>query len=378
MKFTTPSNLLREHLSTVSKVISNKTKHTIMESVLFEINGDALQLTATDGETRLISQMPIEEKSGNDISFTVKAKQLLEPLSEIANQNLTLELNEENMLLELTYSNGYFAFPVQAGAEFPEAEALSGTTMTLTMPVGTFLQGVEHCIYAASNEEIRPLMMGVHLDVRPEHITFAATDGFMLAWYRNSNLGGQVSEPTSFTLQRKPANLLKGILAQEGDSEPLTIEVFRNYATFITPTLELQCRLLEGKYPNYESVVPKGNDKVLEVDRQLLLGAFRRVSIFANETMNLVTLEIQPNSLRLKASDIDFSTSAEETIPASFSQDQTLNISFQAQHFIQVLSILGGDNVTISLGDKAHAALISPSNMPEGVNILAAVMPLVY
>ncbi|MDO5035792.1 MAG: DNA polymerase III subunit beta [Porphyromonas sp.] len=378
MKFTTPSNLLHERFTTVSRVIGGKIQLSIMESVLFEVKGDALHLTATDGETRIICEMPIEDKSGDDVSFTVKARQLLDPLREISNQTITFELNEEEMIVEVNYSNGNFSFPVQSGEDFPEPEALSDQSYTLTIPSATFLQGIESSIYATSNEDIRPLMMGLHLDIRPDCITFVGTDGFLMASYRNYNIKGQVEERNSFTLQKKPANLLRGILTQEGDAEPLEIQVYYNFATFSIGTTELQCRLLEGKYPNYESVIPDGNNKVVEADRMQLLGAFRRVSMFASQPMNLVRLEIESKSMKLLAKDNDFSTSAEETIPCSFSEDKPLTISFRGEHYVNVLGTMIGEMVTIKLGDRAHAALISPSGAPEGVEMLVAIMPLVY
>lgn len=250
--------------------------------------------------------------------------------------------------------------------------------LSLQMPVGTFLEGIDNSNYAASQDDIRPLMMGMHIDIRPEHISFVATDGYVMGLYRNENLAGQATEAEGITLHRKQVQLLKALLSQESADEPLLLQLHNNFVAFSTPTLEVQCRLIEGKYPNYESVIPEGNNKILEVDRLQLMGACKRVSLFGSAAMNVITMEISSNSIRILARDMDYNTSAEEVIPCSFSDPDGLSMAFRPEHFISVLGGSSCETMTIKMGDRSRAALVTPSVTPEGVTIMAAIMPMIF
>lgn len=377
MKFSVLSDYLKDHLDVVNRVISNKSQLSIMEYVLFEIEGNKVKLTATDGETRMLTSMELESKDGDDVSFCVRAKQLLDPLKEIPNLVMSFEIDMEKLILEANYGMGSFSFPLLQGSEFPNSEALTSESVKIEMPVSTFAEGLESTIYAASVEEIRPVMTGVHLDIRPEHLSFVATNGFLLALYRHSALDLGVTERTQVTIQRKPADLLRSLFARANEDEMLTVEIFHNYAVFRSPSMELQCRLLEGKYPNYETVIPTDNDKVMEADRLQLLSATTRVKVFADKGMQLVSFDYSPQQLTLKASDSDFSTSAEESVPVSFSAESA-RFSFRADHVIQILRALPTQNISMKIGDSARAALLSPIGGEVGVEITVAMMPLMF
>ena len=375
MKFTILSDVLRDHLQVVGRVVSSKNSLAIMEFALFEVKGDTLSLTATDGDTRIVTRFALMSKEGEDMSFCVRVRQLLEPLREIPNQVIEFTLNEDHEL-EAKYNNGHFSFPVVQGADFPSVDSLGDDKLAITMPVSNFLEGLENTLYATSSDDVRPIMTGVHMDVRPEHITFVGTNGFLLAYYRHSMLDLGVAEQYKLTLQRKPAQLLSQVL-QKKEDEVVEMEFFPNFALFRTSSIELQCRLLEGKYPNYETVIPKDNDKILEADRLQLLAATRRVSVFANKGMDLVSFDFAPTQLTLKASDIDFSTKAEEVLPVSFSYTEA-RFSFRSEHLIQILGVMPSKEVVMKIGDASRAALISPMEGEAGVEIVVAVMPFVY
>lgn len=375
MKFTILSDVLRDHLQVVGRVVSSKNSLAIMEFALFEVQGDTLSLTATDGETRIVTRVSLVNKEGGDMNFCVRVRQLLEPLREIPNQLIEFDLTDDNEL-EAKYNNGYFSFPVISGSDFPSVEPYGDDKLAIEMPLTNFLEGLENTLYATSTDDVRPIMTGVHMDIRPEHITFVGTNGFLLAYYRHSMLDLGVEEQYRLTLQRKPAQLLSQVL-QKKDDEELQMEFYPNYALFQTSSVELQCRLLEGKYPNYETVIPKDNDKVLEADRLQLLAATRRVAVFANKGMDLVSFDFAPTQLTLKASDIDFSTKAEEVLPVSFSYTEA-RFSFRSEHLIQILGVIPSKDVIMKIGDASRAALISPVGGEAGVEVVVAVMPFVY
>ncbi|MDD7437704.1 MAG: DNA polymerase III subunit beta [Bacteroidales bacterium] len=375
MKFTILSDVLRDHLQVVGRVVSGKNSLAIMEFALFEVKGDTLSLTATDGDTRIVTHFALMSREGEDMSFCARVRQLLEPLREIPNQVIEFTLNEDHEL-EAKYNNGFFSFPVIQGADFPSVESLGSDKLEIKMPVTNFLEGLENTLYATSSDDVRPIMTGVHIDIRPEHITFVGTNGFLLAYYRHSMLDLGVAEQYRLTLQRKPAQLLSQVL-QKKDDEVVEMEFYPNFALFRSSSVELQCRLLEGKYPNYETVIPKDNDKTLEADRLQMLAATRRVSVFANKGMDLVSFDFSPTQLTLKASDIDFSTKAEEVMPVSFSYTEA-RFSFRSEHLIQILSVMPSKEIVMKIGDASRAALISPVGGEAGVEIVVAVMPFVY
>ncbi len=376
MKFKFLSDELREHLQIVGKVIGGKNQPAIMEFALFEVKGEELYLTTTDGETRISTHFHLTSKEGEDMCFCVRVKQLMDPLREISNQMMEFTLNEEQYELQAQYNNGFFSFPVTRGNDFPGVVSLEEGKVQIEMPIANFVEALENTLYATSNDDMRPIMNGIHVDLRPEHITFVATNGYMLAYYRHSMLGLNVDESHKFNLYRKPMQLLSQVLDKE-DEGTLKMEFYDNYARFVCDKIELQCRLLEGKYPNYETVVPEDNDKSLEADRVQMLSATRRVAVFANKGLDLISFDISSTQLTLKSNDIDFSTKAEEVIPVSFSASEA-RFSFRSEHLIQVLSVLSSANIQMKIGDATRAAIITPIGTEAGVEIVIAVMPFIY
>ena len=379
MRITVASDNLYEYIALVSRVISNKVSLPILECILFEVKGSELKLTASDGEMRIETTMALVGDSGAEGSFCVKAKTFMESIREVLSQNLVIVI-DETYKMNVNYANGNFELPAQSGENYPQANPLGDEhTFSLAMPVSTFTEGLEYSFYATSTEDTRPLMMGVYVDSRPDFITFVGTDGFMLALLRNHEITHEEAEgKNSFTLPKKAAQLLRTMLVKEDDESEIKITVYHNFAVIESPKLNLQCRLLEGKYPNYESVIPHDNDKHMVVDRIQLLTAVRRVSIFGNPAMNIISLDINENQLVARASDQEFSTRAEESLPVSFNATEELKISFKASNLISVLSTMPGDNVLMKFGDKSRAVLITPENNDEKLEIMAAVMPMLY
>lgn len=376
MKFKFLSDELREHLQSVGKVIGGKNQPAILEYALFEVRGNELYLTTTDAETRITTHFTLMEKEGEDMAFCVRVKQMLEPLREITNQVMEFILSEEQYELEVRYNNGHFSFPVVKGEDFGEVAKLGENQLKIEMPIANLVEGLENTLFAVSPDDVRPIMNGVHFDIRPEHITFVATNGFMLSYYRHSMLDLDVNEPYGVTLHRKPTQLLSQVLDKD-DEGKVEMTFYQNYAQFKTDKVELQCRILEGKYPNYETVVPVDNDKLLEADRLQLLAATRRVSIFANKGLDLISCNFTPTQLTLKCTDQDFSTKAEETLPISFSAEEA-RFSFRSEFLIQALTTLSTEQIEMKMGDATRAAVLTPVGLEAGVEIVVALMPFVY
>lgn len=394
MTITLSSSQLLDLLQIANRLTSGSKQHSVgmTLSVLFEVKGEELQLIAADDDTRLVMTMPIESVKGEVIPFCIRPEQLLEPLKEVPAQNITMSLNPdlENQNINVSYQGGYFNFMYTPGQNFPVAHRMGGMKFDLDLSVDQLLQGIDLSVYAASADDSRPLVTGVHIDARPEHLTFVSTDGFLLAMCRNSNIhhtpstgsstegdaGTQVLGKDTFTMPRKIVLLVRAFL-QKKEESPIKIKIYENMGEIICDGLEMQFRLLDGKYPNYESVIPTMNDKELEADRELLLSAVRRVSIFANEALDLINLQMTSTELTITARDTDFSANSEEKIPVSFSGSEPMSIGVKSLHLKNALQSLSSQNVLLKLGDSARPMLIKPVEMEDGVDALAAVMPMV-
>lgn len=401
MKFTVGSQQLSSRLSIISRVVpsSSKTGGTsaIINDILFEIKGGILRMTGTDGETRLTLSLRTQTHEGEDYTICIRPEHLLLPLKELPAQDLTFDIDTDNQHINVRYNNGHFDFVGQDASNYPDVAALEEQSTVLDLPTSVFSRGLTYTDYAVSVEDTRPLLGGVHIDISQEQISFAATDGYMMALYKNKSVQLTESpESKSFTLPGKPVSLIKLLFTHrspgttsdvegaEGASEEtaptledtIRVTVYANYATFEREDMRLQCRLLDGKYPNCESVIPQDNDKSIIADRSQLLAAFRRVSIFANDATKLINLVLTPNQLQLDAKDLGYSTSAQETLPVNYSGTEKFEIAFSALHLIKILSILPGNDVELLLGDRAHAAIITPQERDEDETIIAVDMPL--
>ncbi len=390
MIITLSSSQLLDLLQVANRLTAGSKQHSIgiTYSVLFEIKGEQLQLTAADDDTRLLMTMPIQSVEGEIISFCLRPDQLLEPLKEVPAQNITMTLDPSSSSINVTYQGGFFNFMYTAGDNYPEAHPLGGMKFDLDLRVDQLQQGIDLSVYAASTDESRPLVTGVHVDARPDHVTFVSTDGFLLAMCRNHNIhheigaGADPSVPRentkdTFTLSRKIVLLLKALIQKRDDDLEVKIKIYDNMGEILFNGIELQFRLLDGKYPNYESVIPVENDKEMVADREQFLSAVRRVSIFASEVLDLINLQMTSSELTITARDNDYSASSEEKVPISFSSSEPMTIGVKSLHLKNALQSLPSQNILMKLGDSARPMLIKPVEMNEGVEALAAVMPMI-
>ena len=214
-------------------------------------------------------------------------------------------------------------------------------------------------------------MNGVYFDFHTDDLTFVASDGHKLVRLRNLSVKSE--ERASFILPKKPATLLKNLLAKaEG---VVRLQFDDNNAYVRCANCEMVCRLIEGRYPNYNSVIPKENPFQVTIDRMFLLNALKRVSVFSNQSSSLIKLHLEDNLLTVSAQDIDFSTSAEERIPCEYDGDE-LSIGFKATYLIDILGNISSTDVILQLADPSRAGLILPLENQENEDLLMLLMPM--
>ena len=388
MKITLASGELHDLLQSASRLASSNIKGNQLSAstVLMEVSGGKLSVTSTDLETRLHQEMDlVSGGEGEAFSFTVAPAQILTPISELPSQNITIDFDPEEYLILVTYSNGNFQIPVSRSENFPEANPLGDNKYTLEMKVDDLYSGLLHTLYTTQTDE-SSIMSGVHVDARPEFIGFVGTNGYFLGLYKNFSLSHELPEPSgeiipkikdSFTLPKKSAKLLMSLL-DKLDNQPLLINVSDNFVAISCEKLLLQCRLLGMKYPNYESVLPKNNNKELVADRAMLLSALKRVSIFADQALPMVSLDISGNELVIRSRLLEYSSSAEEHVAVSFSSDEVISMNFDPNLLKDVLGNFKSENILIKIGDAARAIIISPMDHAEEEEITATIMPVLY
>ena len=370
MRFDVSSTALLSRLQSISKVIASKNSLPILDSFLFNLEGTKLTMTASDSETRLVTSVDVMNAEGSGV-FAVSAKILLEPLKELPEQPLTFDINDENLEIFIHFQNGKYNFIGQKGDTYPQQKPLNENVVSIALEAQTLLNGISRSIFATADDELRPVMNGIYFDIHQDDLTFVASDGHKLVRLRN--LSVHATEKASFILPKKPANLLKAVLAKE--TEMVTIKFDENNAYINCTNFEMVCRLIEGRFPNYNSVIPQNNPHKVIIDRLSFLNALKRVSVFSNPASSLVKLQLKGSQMKVSAQDIDFSTAAEETIPCQFT-GVDLSIGFKATYLIEILNNIASAEVVVELADPSRAGLIIPVVNEENEDLLMLLMPM--
>ena len=370
MKFNVSSTKLFAQLQAVSRVIASKNSLAILEDVLFDLNGSTLTLTASDGETTIRTSLDVENAEGAG-KVASGARLLLEILKEFSEQPLTFSIDEQNFAVNMVSTNGTYSFVGVNGNEYPEMPATEEDTHSVTMSSKMLLDAINKTIFCTADDELRPVMNGIFFDIATDKITMVATDAHRLVRYTNTSVSA--TEPISFILPKKPATLLKNILGK--DDNEVVITFGQKNAKFEFGQTIVVCRQIEGRFPNYNAVIPQNNQNVVVVDRQTLINACKRVAVFANTGTSLLKLALSENQIKISAQDIDFSTSAEETIACEYN-GMPMSIGFKAPFLIEILNAISSTDVKLQLADPARAGLILPTENEENQDLLLLLMPM--
>ncbi len=370
MKFNVSSSKLFSQLQAVSRVINNKNALPILDDVLFDLSGNELKLTASDGETTIRTSVEVDGVEGSG-KVASAAKLLLETLKEFSEQPLAFTIDENNFAVSMVSQNGTYSFVGVNGNEYPEMPASEADAKALALPANVLQSAIEKTIFCTADDDLRPVMNGIFFDIAEDKVTMVATDAHRLVRYTNDGVKPGVA--ASFILPKKPAGLLKNLLAKE-ESEVKVIFGAKN-ARFEFGSTIIVCRQIEGRFPNYNAVIPQGNQNIVTVDRQTFINACKRVAVFANNGTALLRLALSENNIKISAQDIDFSTSAEEVIACDY-QGSPMAIGFKAPFLIDLLSSIVSADVQLKLADPARAGLILPAENEENEDVLMLLMPM--
>jgi DNA polymerase-3 subunit beta len=371
MKFVVSSTDLLARLLSVSRVISSKNTIPILDNFLFSLKDGYLNITASDLETSLKAGMVIENVS-EEGEITVPAKILVDSLKEFPEQPLEFKTNESASLLEITWVNGNSSLPCTSADDYPKIAELAEESAGFFIPSTSLLEGINRTLYATAEEELRPVMNGIFFDIQQEGITLVASDAHKLVCYSRKDIS--IEQKSSFILPKKPASILKNILSKA--EQEVSIKFDSRNAYFKFESFILVCRLVEGNYPSYKSVIPKNNQNKLLINRLDFLNSTRRVAVCSNQASSQIKLKLSYNQLVISAQDIDFSISANERLSCQYEGDP-MEIGFKSTFLIEILSNLPYNNISLELSDPARAALILPSEQTDTAEeILALLMPM--
>lgn len=368
MRFIVSTSTLLKQLQAVNGASSSSTVLPILENFLFEIKDGALIISATDLQTSMTTSLPVEAKENGKVA--IPSKILLETLKTLSDQPVAFNIDEQTFAIEINAGDGKYKLSGENGEDFPKIPVVDNAS-SVSIPASVLAEAINKTIFAVSNDDLRPAMTGVYCQLSPQNITFVATDAHKLVRYRRMDT--KSSAVASFILPKKALNLLKSSLPLEDVN--VSIEYNSTSAFFRFGNINLICRLIDERYPDYEAVIPQTNPNNLTLDRGMFLNCLRRVVIFANKTTHQVRLKISGSELNISSEDVDFSNEAHERLSCQY-EGEDMEIGFNAKFLIEMLGNLEGDEVTLEMSTPNRAGLLVPQTNNENENVLMLVMPV--
>ncbi|MFJ1377998.1 DNA polymerase III subunit beta [Capnocytophaga canimorsus] len=368
MKFIVSSSLLLKKLQVIGGVINNSNTMPILDNFLFELTTNALTISASDLETTVRGVLEVE--SDSEGSIAVPAKLLVDILKTFAEQPLTFIVKDNNTI-EISSTHGKYSLAYLNGEEFPSPINLPEANKVSILG-DVLATAIQKTIFAVGNDDLRPVMSGIFFEFSTEGLTFVGTDAHKLVKYHRSDI--KANETSEFIMPKKPLNLLKGILA--GSESEVTIEYNESNAKFSFDNMEFICRLIDGKYPNYDAVIPKENPNKLTINRTQFLSSARRVAIFSNKTTHQIRLKIAGADLQISAEDVDYSNKAEERLTCDYQGDD-MEIGFNSRFLVEMLNNLDADEVMLEMSMPNRAGILTPiDGLDPGEKVLMLAMPI--
>ena len=372
MNFVISSNELLNSLQTVSKVIKSKNTQPILDNFLFKLEAGVLTITASDLESTLSTKHTLEN-SNEEGSIAIDAKRLMDIVKEFPEQPITLNIDNETKNIDIITNNGKFSVVGINAEDFPTPQKIkTDERKAFVFESDLVLSGINKAIFAVADDELRPVMNGIFIQISPENIKFVATDSHKLVRYTRSDI--EVDAEAEFILPQKPASVLRNIFPKEKGN--VSLEVDSKNAIFSTENYTLVCRLIEGSYPNYAAVIPAENPINVTVDRLDFHNSLKRVSACSSQSSNLVRLDFAPNSTKVSAQDIDFSIAGHETINSNL-EGSEITIGFKSLFLIEIINNLSTTEICVELSDPARAGIIVPKDSEnENEDTLMLLMPM--
>lgn len=368
MKFIVNSAYLLKQLSNINGVITTNPVVPILENFLFELEKGGLTVTASDLQTSMITELQVESKEKGSIA--VPARILLDTLKNLPEQPVTFSIDESTYSIEIISDNGRYKLSGENATDFPKVPGVSNDFSAEISSV-VLARAVNNTIFATSNDELRPAMTGVFVNLGDKNTTFVATDGHRLVRYRRTDV--KSDNGNSIIIPRKALNLLKATLPAENTEVSLNFNMSNAFFKF--GNIRMICRLIDERFPDYDNVIPSVNNIKMTISRTELLGALKRISIYANKTTHQVRLKITGSELQISAEDLDFSNEANERLSCEH-EGEDIEIGFNAKFLIEMLTNLDSEQIRLTMSASNKAGVILPAEKDASEDILMLVMPV--
>lgn len=368
MKFIVNSAYLLKQLSNINGVITTNPVVPILENFLFELEKGSLTVTASDLQTSMITELQVESKEKGSIA--VPARILLDTLKNLPEQPVTFSIDESTYSIEIISDNGRYKLSGENATDFPRVPSVSND-FTAEISTEVLARAINNTIFATSNDELRPAMTGVYVNLGEKNTTFVATDGHRLVRYRRSDV--KSDNGSAIIIPRKALNLLKATLPNENTEVSVNFNLSNAYFKF--GNIRMICRLIDERFPDYDNVIPSVNNIKMTIERSDLLGALKRISIYANKTTHQVRLKITGSELQISAEDLDFSNEANERLSCEH-EGEDIEIGFNAKFLIEMLTNMDSDKIKLTMSAPNKAGVILPVEKDKSEDILMLVMPV--
>jgi DNA polymerase-3 subunit beta len=368
MKFIVNSAYLLKQLSNINGVITTNPVVPILENFLFELEKGSLTVTASDLQTSMITELQVESKEKGSIA--VPARILLDTLKNLPEQPVTFSIDESTYSIEIISDNGRYKLSGENATDFPRVPSVSND-FTAEISTEVLARAINNTIFATSNDELRPAMTGVYVNLGEKNTTFVATDGHRLVRYRRTDV--KSDNGSAIIIPRKALNLLKATLPNENTDVSVNFNLSNAYFKF--GNIKMICRLIDERFPDYDNVIPSVNNIKMSIERSDLLGALKRISIYANKTTHQVRLKITGSELQISAEDLDFSNEANERLSCEH-EGEDIEIGFNAKFLIEMLTNMDSDKIKLTMSAPNKAGVILPVEKDKNEDILMLVMPV--
>lgn len=354
MEFKISSAELLKGLLDVSKAIPAKASIPILENFLFRLSGGVLEVTASDSELTLRTNIEVESVK-EEGAIAVSARLVIDLLKELPDQPIVLK-DVSASSFECGWQTGHSALPCFPADDYPEIKGTDETASKITFKAESLVEGINGTIYAAADDPMRPQMNGIFFDIDSSSTTLVASDSHKLICYTAADV--QSEGKFSFILAKKSAAILKSIIGKDTESVDITFD--QKTAVFSAGATTMICRLIVAKFPAYRSVIPQNNSNVLKIDRIQLLNTIKRISVCAQKATNHIKMDLKENQLELTAQDLGFGIAAYEKISCEYHGSE-LSIGFKSVFLSEILSNMICENIVMKFADARRAVLVIPS-----------------
>ena len=372
MKFNIQAKQLHALASSVSRIINSKNALSILNNFKIELEGERLTLYASDGENFLSGSTTVTEATGEG-SACIDAKRLVDTLKDLPDVGITFNIEPEaNWNVTVTYPNGEFNFMAFDGAEFPKPKQEDAKVVArLTIPADSIVRAIDCTLFAVGNDELRPMMMGIYWDIKPEKVVFVATDTRKLVRFTDNSIQPGIEH--AFILPLKSAMVIKNVFTTEDD---VLVEIDEKGVNFSSADFTFNSRFLAGNYPAYERVIPSNNPSKLTIERSTLRNALRRISPYCDTANGLVRIKLHSTSMTLKASESSYNASAWESAACEFDGPDEMVLGFSAPYMSEIVNTMPSDEMVIQLSDPSRPGVFIPAeNLPD-TDLIMILMPM--